>query len=542
MSLGLSVYEERNGELHPVGLLVEESCLQGLQEGRSYRIQVDQADSQLFVDDALLSKDPTGQYWCWTPGFFAGVLVVEHEQPGRREPTCFRVDVAPHPGKSGRDQYLEYIEQIADYDPDLLLGTEPARTGLGGRANDLQLWIRYVRLRSFIERYLTALRVITERPVVRFAHHREQMPVQLARRVDNQTIRRLAANPQLLSAIARQQDYASTAILEDNRLDVPFNEPTLDNPANRLMASQLNEVLRLTDWLAERLANFRANQSDTETDMAARLPRRLAFLTATHKRLIKLSRSQPFCDARQTRDDVAGLNAVAGHPHYDLAYRLGNRILRNGLSEQAVDEQHYLAPTWQIYENWCFVVLAQALEEQLPEFSWRLLKGRQISWAERMLEGTAGGARVRLYTQLVCPSLESANSHGYCSISRERRPDLVLEYKCGEEVRYLCLDSKYTASKSGILDSMASAHVYRDSIRCRGKAPILSALLVPANQDAELLEQHEYIDAHGVGLYQLAEYGQVERILTELFNRLGIQRDNLPADLGTKSHQIFTAD
>ena len=55
----------------------------------------------------------------------------------------------------------------------------------------------------------------------------------------------------LLSAIALQQDHAGTAILEDNRLDVPFNEPTLDNPGNRLMACQFNEVLRLTDWLTE---------------------------------------------------------------------------------------------------------------------------------------------------------------------------------------------------------------------------------------------------------------------------------------------------
>ncbi|ANG64883.1 hypothetical protein A8C75_21965 [Marinobacterium aestuarii] len=521
MNSSLSVYEARKGDLVLIGEMLEDGCLYGLHEGRSYRIRIDQSDAQLFVDDAPLSKDPTGLYWCWEPGFFAGEVVAELELPGQRDPWRFRLEVSPHQNKTGKAQYLEYIEQIADYDIDLLMGAEPGRTGLGGHSCDLQLWIRYVRLRSFITRYLAALRTVAERPVVRLSHRREQVPIQLARRVDNQSIRRLAANPQLLSAIARQQGNAGAVVLDDNRLDVPFIEPTLDNPANRLMAGQLSDVLRLTVWLTERLTSLRLSPSDTQTDLAARLPRRAAFLSATHKRLLKLSRSQPFSGARQTWGDVAGLNAVSGHPHYDLAYRLGTRILRNGLSEQTVDEQHYLAPTWQVYENWCFVVLAQALEGQLPEFKWRLRKG--ASYADRLLEGACGAARIRLYFQLTCPSLGNTNSHGYCSISRERRPDLVLEYKYNDEIRYLCLDSKYTASRAGILDAMASAHVYHDSIRGNGQAPVISALLVPANQGAELLEQQDYFDNHGVGVYRLFERSQANRLVGGLIEKLELR-------------------
>lgn len=305
MNGGLKVYRRQHGELDFVGCLTADATLGHLQENGEYLIQVDSADSRLFVDDAPLAMDMARRYWLWSPGFYAGEVVIELERPGRHEPECFRADVAPAAHKSGREQYREYIRQVADYAPQLLLGTEPARHGLGGRSEaGLSSWIRYARLRSFIEPYLATLRTIAERPMVRTRHYREQMPIHLARRVDVTTVRRLQTNPGLLAGIAGRQSPGCDPDLANNRLDVPFVEPTLDHPANRLMAAQLDAVLWLVAQLIDEFTGADTTTSETETDIRARMPRRIAYLAQLRKQLLKLSRQSPFNAVRRSRSRV----------------------------------------------------------------------------------------------------------------------------------------------------------------------------------------------------------------------------------------------
>ncbi|MEJ1297802.1 MAG: DUF2357 domain-containing protein [Candidatus Sedimenticola sp. (ex Thyasira tokunagai)] len=511
----LEVFSSRKGELTRVGCLSPGSTLGDLEENRQYLIRVNTEGSRLFVDDAPIDMDPHRQYWLWSPGFYAGEVVVELELPGHHEPIRYLVDVAPASNKSGREQYSEYISQIADYAPHLLMGTEPARHALGGRSHvSLSSWIRYARLRCFIDPYLGALRAICDRPLVRNRYQREQVPVHLARRVDVNTVRRLEANPKLLTAMAGQQVVHGDLSLGDNRLDVPFNEPTLDHPANRLIALQLDGVLRLTSQLINEFSQYRTASSETETDVQARMPRRIEYLTQIKKQLLKLSRLSPFNAVSRSKPGVAGINAVSGSPHYDRSHRLGIRLLREGVSQLASDEQHYLAPTWQVYEAWCFVTLAQQLKQQLPEYQWDL-KTVVVS-ADMILEGEKEGTRIRLYTQLACPSLENPNRYGYYSITRKRIPDLVLEYSNVDCTKFICLDSKYTTSRSGILDSMASAHIYRDSIKQNGAAPLYSVLLVPGNPDATLLSSENYVDRHSVGCIPIADDGDATRAMKRL--------------------------
>lgn len=177
---------------------------------------------------------------------------------------------------------------------------------------------------------------------------------------------------------------------------------------------------------------------------------------------------------------VVDLNAVSGHPHYNMTYRAGLRILRQGLSDMGGDEQHYLAPTWEIYEIWCFVAFAEALQSRYPDYEWRLEQS-PVS-ADLVLRGHSGSNRISLFFQMTCPSLETPNRYGYFSVTRERRPDMLLEIMEGEGRTFICLDSKYTASKARILDSMASAHIYRDSLRCIKRIPTLSLILVVNGQ------------------------------------------------------------
>jgi len=61
---------------------------------------------------------------------------------------------------------------------------------------------------------------------------------------------------------------------------------------------------------------------------------------------------------------------------------------------------------------------------------------------------------------------------GFWSVSRQREPDIVLRVEGGgSEARFVVFDAKYRTSRSAVLDAMASAHIYRDSLRFGGRAP-----------------------------------------------------------------------
>lgn len=512
----IQVFQKKGEQVDWLGLLKPGVTLTGFAENGCYLFQVSNQNSRLYIDDAPLEMDPLRAYWQWSPGFYAGEVIVELEYPGRSEPVRYLVDVAPAAHKSGREQYLEYISAIADYAPQLLLGTEPARQGLGGRSHvNLATWIRYARLRCFIESYLAAIRAVCERPLYRQCYFRELRPIHLARRIDRGTVRHLESNPALFAAVAGRATVSNDLRLADNRLDVPFNEPTLDHPANRLLAEQLNNILRLVCQLIEQFEQTNAVVSETQTEINARLPRRIKYLRKLQKQLAKFSRLSPFDSVSRQSPGVAGINAVAGSPHYSRSHRLGVRILREGLSELAADEQHYLAPTWQVYESWCFVAIAQQLEETLPEFEWNM--DYRAAFADMILTGKKGERRIRLYGQMRCPSLEQENAYGYASISRERRPDMVFEYDDGMQRKFICLDSKYSSSREAILNAMMSAHLYRDSIKLNGYGSVFSFLLVPHCQHVERLASDNYIDKHGVGCLPLSaneEAGEVVGKLT----------------------------
>jgi len=340
----------------------------------------------------------------------------------------------------------------------------------------------------------------------------------MARRVDVATLRRLVGDPALLAAFAGVGDEP----LHDpagKYLDVPFHEPTQDNPANRLMADQLNTVRRHVRSLAATLSGWKDKTSDTETDLLPRLPRKLAFLRDIDQKLQRYSRMEPFCHASENRGGVAGLNTVSGHPHYLRAYQSGGRILRRGINSLSSDERHYLAPTWAIYEGWCFVAIAQALEATFPEYRWSL--DQPANSVDHCLTGRHGDASIRLYSQLVCGSMLSRNRYGYCSVSRQRIPDLLLEIDDSSGKRFMCLDSKYSVSRSRILDAMASAHIYRDSLRGEGVAPVFSILLVPGcDSSVNALKDDSFWGEYRVGCFSLREDADARFLLERVRSAL----------------------
>lgn len=531
MSETLNVFRrEGDGNIF-VGTLLPDTKCPGFFEGVEYLIGRATREAVFYVDDAPLPLDTTSDCWVWRPGFYAGEVAAEIEYSGSGKVVRYVLDVSPSSAKTGREQYLEYVEEVLDYAPQLLLGTEPATHNLGGRSRDESPWIRYARLRCFVDRYHSGLKAIANRPCIRQKHYREQLPIHLARRVDSTSVRRLSSNPALINALVNSNEQEVVPVIEDNRIDIPFSEPSFDNPANRVILQQLRQVLQLTEGLLQVFSEYKFEVSETETDIQSRLPRRITYLKLVKKQLNKIARNEPFSQVSMISAGVAGLNSVSGLPHYDMTHRLGLKIIRKGLSSLTEDERHYLPPTWHVFESWCFVKLARGLESRHPDFTWRL--NGQPKSAEMLLEGNKGSTRIRLYSQLNCPALMRTNRYGYCSISKNRIPDFVLEYFDGSETHFVCLDSKYMVSRASVLDAMASAHIYRDSIKYDGNSPALSVLITPASPVASELEAADYIGNNKVGVIKLERDQDVEGVLNlvweflvegdlTVFQRLGV--------------------
>jgi hypothetical protein len=63
------------------------------------------------------------------------------------------------------------------------------------------------------------------------------------------------------------------------------------------------------------------------------------------------------------------------------------------------------------------------------------------------------------------------------------------------------LDVKYRTSRVNVLDAMASAHVYQDSLRIGSRRPSATLLLIPAGGGAKWLEGIAFHSEHRVGVH-----------------------------------------
>ena len=90
------------------------------------------------------------------------------------------------------------------------------------------------------------------------------------------------------------------------------------------------------------------------------------------------------------------------------------------------------------------------------------------------------------------------------SVSKERVPDLLFTIESSEGTCFVVLDAKYRTSRSNVLDAMASAHIYQDSLRIGSRRPEGSMLLIPSGGGAHWLEDPQFQSKHRVGVHVLS--------------------------------------
>ena len=424
----------------------------------------------LLVDDEPLEALASGA-WAWTPGYYAGPVRAELLGVDRAVRGRWRLNVSPDPNKVGPEFFTGMVQDILDHDPELVLGTEPARHRLGALGETEHPLVALERLRCREHVLARAIAAIHREPRTVLRAKRERVPLHRVRRADLRTLRTALREPAALAALPQTRPAeigASSAV--PPFLDTPAAERSLDAPANRAALYMLRALRRRAGRVLERLHEDAGKESEvaTRTGFRTRLPRWKEILEPMSRSFERAERKLPFRGARRPEITVAGLNAVAAHPVYAQFWRTGWEALRPGIHSDAADDVP-LSPTWEIYERWCFVELARRLREWLPEPEWQKSPAQEKSCLRAVQFRHVDGAVVSLYLQ------KTATRRGahLRSVSAQFVPDLVLRREgLAEGAGFVVLDAKYRASQERIVGGMKeSAHPYQDALRWGRETP-----------------------------------------------------------------------
>ncbi|MEN1579724.1 DUF2357 domain-containing protein [Pseudomonas aeruginosa] len=503
-------------------IVAEHLCAGFMEQGEYHFLSI--PGTELYIDDLPLAAGVRDgeSVWLWSPGYFAGEVCAELLDRQGELLARYRLDVSPSADKLGRESFERMLEQIFAFDPALLFGTESAQFGIGSHGQEISPHLQYARLRRYGEPLLGTLKQIAARPLVSLRHERTWLPAQQVKRLDRQSLRQVLRDPAALALLSPQSIVRSSPA--EVRFDVPSVYEDQDNPANQALAMVLHEVLRRCRQVMAAFEQLAVSErlSESRSPLAPRLGRRIAYLASLHRALRKMQGVPPFCNQRQRQVTAAGLNAISAHPTYARAYRFGWYVLRAGLQGAAQDESLWITPTWEVYERWCYAMLVEQFQRIYPELKWRRQDRSKredcVLWS-----GRSEALEMDIWLQVSCPAIDQPPYRGFSSISRQRYPDIALTVRRDDREHFIVMDAKYRSSRSAVLDAMASAHLYRDSLRWRGRRPDCALLLIPRGGAVPTLEGPQYRQDNSVGVVAVSDpdgAAELVRMLAEYWAEL----------------------
>ena len=474
----------------------------GFKETGTYLIQSPGPDWQFFVDDEPLETKENA--WIWKPGFYAGLVRAELIRPDKSLAGTFRLDVSSSPDKLGLDEFQSMLDELWDFNPSLVHGSEPAENLIGRRGDLRTPFLEFARIRQYGDPFVRALRAIAERPIRELRARRDQVLLHQVRRPDRLTAVAAMRNPNTLCALANQ-DAASIMSGSPPRLDVPLTRESVDGAANRCLLALSQAVAWRAATLMEQIQKQLNDEgsNSTRTSLAKRWPRKRRFLEALLLELRRVHRNQPFSEVTRAEISAAGLNAISADPVYARAHRHAWQILRPGIQGKPSAEMLWLSPTWEIYERWCFVKTCVAMAGMWPDAPFRDASAHPSrASAARTIE--CGDTVIEILLQPQFQAWDQSTTSDYRSVSGRREPDILVIVDGPTSNACFVLDAKYRTGRSNVLDAAASAHIYRDALRYKGKRIDAALLLTPKAGGARWLEDQAFLEQHRVGIAKLS--------------------------------------
>lgn len=463
----------------------------GLNEDTDYLLGTGaRLDTRVFVDDVELRRESTSLLR-WRPSFYAGRVAVDLVAPGEQG-TRYFLDVSPSEAKSGQAEFDEMVADIRAFDQALLGGASSASMEFGhaGKPGKLASDILLARLREHGPAFLSAVEAIAGSPHRSLAAEAKVLPLSRIRRLHHSSLQ-----DRCLAAMATGYSPSPEA-MDSLQVSSLTSAPTFDTPANRALLALLRRFRAALKTTHEKVKELKLGSPPEE--QALRVERRLEDLDRLGFRTHKLLFGPLFREVTSGETSSAGLTQIAAQPTYSRAYRLGCRSLSSDVDGADSSDQLHVAPSWGIYETWCYLVVLKTVAqvtgvEGVPSEPHIVAAERSTSFA------LGGGATLEVLFQATFPALKASSKRSGWSLSRERRPDIVLVRSEGGLASSLVLDAKWRSGRENVLDAMASAHVYHDALRVGQAPPRPCLLLLPGEDTVSELESDAFIHAHGVG-------------------------------------------
>jgi hypothetical protein len=274
-------------------------------------------------------------------------------------------------------------------------------------------------------------------------------------------------------------------------------------------------VLSVANRLRE---NIETSQRDGKADEASKYERRIVVLEGIARSLLGTFLWFKRSGIKEHQDLSSGLAQMMPMPAYRRAVRL-NALLRSPTFDlSSKDSPLPLNSTWGLYEQWCFEHVAREIAKITglhPQPGSSTLTAGAKAYVFN-----AKSARIIVAAQVKFPSgPELAVGSIRYSVSRERIPDILLIITRAGHTTWYVLDAKYRQSKSNVLDAMASAHIYRDSLFLKENRCGAALLLTPGaafNEKWKLFAENHWktfgtgafadIRPNGKGLGTLSNY------------------------------------
>lgn len=473
--------------------LLPEEVGRGLHEDNDYLLELFiKTEARIFVDDVELTKDSSGLFR-WRPSFYAGRVAVDVVMPDAQSARHqYFFDVSPSPAKAGEAEFDEMVNDIRAFDQSLLGGTSSASMEFGhsGAPGRFGLDILLSRLRTHGPTFLSTVETIASSPHRSLAAEASLLPLSRVRRLHHSSLldRRLAA-----LAIGLAPDADS---LDSLQVNSQTSTPTFDTPANRALLALLRRFRAAVNSMQDNVKALKLGSPPEEQTL--RMERRLDNLRMLEARAHKLLLGSLFSEVTRAETTAAGLTQVAAQPTYSRAYRIGSRALSIDIDGEDSSDQLHVAPSWGIYESWCFI---QAVEAVAKVTQKQGTEARSTAVAaERCVSFSLDDdSTLEVLFQATFPALEPSSKRIGWSLSRERRPDIVLVHRREGRSRAFVLDAKWRSGRENVLDAMQSAHIYHDALRIDGSAPMFALLLLPGGNAVRELEEAEFVRANAVG-------------------------------------------
>ncbi|MCV2355392.1 restriction endonuclease-like protein [Paucibacter sp. B2R-40] len=471
----------------------------GLHEDTDYLLSTEnQCDVRVFVDDVELTCCSESLF-SWRPCFYAGRVNVDVLKNNEIS-TRYFLDVSPSKSKSGQSQFDDMVAEIRDYDQTLLGGTVAAtiefghQVGIGKFANDILL----TRLREHGPIFLTALEAIARAPHRSLKAESKVLPLSRIR-----VLHPTALRDRRLVAIVTGQSV-SEEDFDSIQLTSSTSTPTFDTPANRALLALLKRFRAAVARTQEVVQNLKLEAPQDE--QMTRVKRRLADLESLSCRTHRLLVCSTFSEVTSGETSAAGLTQVAAQPKYSRAYRIGHRSMSIAVEGGETQDHLHAPPSWGIYETWCYLLVLKSIVEITGVLG--LTSKPRAASAERSTSFTiSDGSSLEVLFQATFPSLKAAGSRSGWSLSKERRPDIVLIQTVHGKEQMLVFDAKWRHGREYILDAMESGHIYHDALRLGFEPPTHCLLLLPGSTCVQELEQDDYITSHGVGAFSSISIG-----------------------------------